>query len=68
MVKRPDDKTPPPPGGRVAERKRMYESARALTGTPDKNDDRSATKKNKGDSGPATRGGSSHANRGKRGE
>lgn len=66
MVKRPDDKTPPPPGGRVAERRRMYESARGLTETPGKKDNRSADGKHEGDSGTAATGGSSHADRGKR--
>jgi hypothetical protein len=65
MVKRPDDKTPPPPGGRVAARRHMYESSRGLAGRPDKKDDRSANEKHKGDSGTAATRGSSHANRGK---
>ena len=65
MVKRPDDKTPPPPGGRVAERKRLYESARGLTEAPDQKDDRGANKPKSG-SGTASTGGSSDANRGKR--
>jgi len=28
MIRRPGDKTPPPPGGRAAERLRMFEEAR----------------------------------------
>jgi hypothetical protein len=30
MVKRPDDKTPEPPGGRAAERLRMFQEARRV--------------------------------------
>jgi hypothetical protein len=31
MVRRPGDTTPDPPGGRAAERLRMYEEARGVT-------------------------------------
>ena len=31
MVRRPGDKTPDPPGGRAAERLRMFEAARRAT-------------------------------------
>ncbi len=33
MTRRPGDKTPPPPGGRAAERLRMFEQARKQKGT-----------------------------------
>jgi hypothetical protein len=31
MTKRPNDNTPPPPGGRAAERLREFEAARGIT-------------------------------------
>ena len=34
MVKRPGDKTPEPPGGRAAERLRMFEEARRPRNVP----------------------------------
>ena len=34
MVKRRDDKTPEPPGGRASERLRMFEQARRPTVSP----------------------------------
>jgi hypothetical protein len=36
MTKRPGDKTPDPPGGRAAERLRMFEDARRPTAVPPK--------------------------------
>jgi hypothetical protein len=51
MVKRRGDTTPDPPGGRAAERKKMFEQARGLTAPqqPPRKPDRAKAKKSETD-------------------
>lgn len=44
MTKQPKDKTPPPPGGRAAERLRMFQDARKREVTDDTEPNRSAAR------------------------
>jgi hypothetical protein len=48
-MKRPGDTTPDPPGGRAAERLRMFENARRAPGSPDSSTlpDETVTKRRK---------------------
>lgn len=67
-MKRPGDTTPEPPGGRAAERLRMFENARHAPGSPDGSTlpDETVTKRRKPAAAKAPRGAPKKKKRGRR--
>jgi hypothetical protein len=68
-MKRPGDTTPEPPGGRAAERLRMFENARHVPGSPDSSTlpDETVTKRRKPAAAKAPRGAPTKKHHKKRG-